>query len=115
MRTELVQLQRSLGITFILVTHDLEEAIECSSRIAVMREGRIAQYAEQQHIFRTAERRLRARLWAWRTFSTAGWSRDTEPAGSIWASPRWNRAGSGRRPGDGGRARRAHPLVAPGH
>jgi spermidine/putrescine transport system ATP-binding protein len=51
MRTELVQLQRSLGITFILVTHDLEEAIECSSRIAVMREGRIAQYAEPEHIF----------------------------------------------------------------
>lgn len=51
MRTELVQLQRSLGITFILVTHDLEEAIECSSRIAVMREGRIAQYAEPVEVF----------------------------------------------------------------
>ena len=51
MRAELVQLQRSLGITFILVTHDLEEAIECSSRIAVMREGRIAQYAEPERIF----------------------------------------------------------------
>ena len=43
MRSELVLLQRSLGITFVLVTHDLEEAIECSSRIAVMRAGRIAQ------------------------------------------------------------------------
>lgn len=51
MRSELVQLQRSLGITFILVTHDLEEAIECSSRIAVMREGRIAQYAAPEDIF----------------------------------------------------------------
>ena len=51
MRSELVQLQRSLGITFILVTHDLEEAIECSSRIAVMREGRIAQYAAPEEIF----------------------------------------------------------------
>jgi ABC-type Fe3+/spermidine/putrescine transport system ATPase subunit len=51
MRSELVQLQRSLGITFVLVTHDLEEAIECSSRIAVMREGRIAQYAEPEAIF----------------------------------------------------------------
>ena len=51
MRSELVQLQRSLGITFILVTHDLEEAIECSSRIAVMREGRIAQYAEPEEVF----------------------------------------------------------------
>jgi ABC-type Fe3+/spermidine/putrescine transport system ATPase subunit len=51
MRSELVQLQRSLGITFILVTHDLEEAIECSSRIAVMREGRIAQYGPPEEIF----------------------------------------------------------------
>ncbi len=51
MRSELVQLQRSLGITFVLVTHDLEEAIECSSRIAVMREGRIAQYGPPEEIF----------------------------------------------------------------
>jgi spermidine/putrescine transport system ATP-binding protein len=51
MRSELVQLQRSLGVTFVLVTHDLEEAIECSSRIAVMREGRIAQYAPPEEIF----------------------------------------------------------------
>ena len=51
MRTELVQLQRSLGTTFILVTHDLEEAIECSSRIAVMRAGQIAQYGSPDEIF----------------------------------------------------------------
>jgi ABC-type Fe3+/spermidine/putrescine transport system ATPase subunit len=51
MRTELVQLQRSLGTTFVLVTHDLEEAIECSSRIAVMRAGRMAQYASPEEIF----------------------------------------------------------------
>ncbi len=51
MRTELVELQRSLGITFILVTHDLEEAIECSSRIAVMRSGNIAQYDRPEEIF----------------------------------------------------------------
>ena len=51
MRSELVELQRALGITFVLVTHDLEEAIECSSRIAVMREGRIAQYAPPEEIF----------------------------------------------------------------
>ena len=51
MRIELVELQRSLGTTFILVTHDLEEAIECSSRIAVMRAGRIAQFGEPRQIF----------------------------------------------------------------
>jgi len=51
MRGELVALQRSLGITFVLVTHDLEEAIECSTRIAVMRGGQIAQYGEPEVIF----------------------------------------------------------------
>jgi spermidine/putrescine transport system ATP-binding protein len=51
MRLELVQLQRALGTTFILVTHDLEEAIECSSRIAVMRTGRIEQFAAPREIF----------------------------------------------------------------
>ena len=51
MRAELVELQRSVRATFILVTHDLEEAIECSSRIAVMREGHIAQFAEPRTIF----------------------------------------------------------------
>lgn len=51
MRSELVLLQRSLGTTFVMVTHDLEEAIECSSRIAVMREGHIAQYASPEEIF----------------------------------------------------------------
>lgn len=62
MRSELVLLQRSLGITFVLVTHDLEEAIECSSRIAVMREGRIAQYAPPEEIFERPSSAYVARL-----------------------------------------------------
>jgi putrescine transport system ATP-binding protein len=40
---ELVNLQEELGITFITVTHDQEEAMTMSSRIAVMHEGRILQ------------------------------------------------------------------------
>jgi putrescine transport system ATP-binding protein len=40
---ELVNLQAELGITFITVTHDQEEAMTMSSRIAVMHEGRILQ------------------------------------------------------------------------
>ena len=40
---ELVNLQEELGITFITVTHDQEEAMTMSSRIAVMHEGRIRQ------------------------------------------------------------------------
>ncbi len=62
MRGELVELQRALGTTFVLVTHDLEEAIECSSRIAVMREGRIVQYDEPESIFERPTSTYVARL-----------------------------------------------------
>ena len=39
MQIELQNLQRSLGITFILVTHDQEEALSMSDRVAIMRDG----------------------------------------------------------------------------
>ena len=42
-RAELVRLQRQLGIAFILVTHDQEEALTMATRIGVMRDGRLAQ------------------------------------------------------------------------
>jgi putative spermidine/putrescine transport system ATP-binding protein len=43
MQIELKQIQRQLGITFIFVTHDQEEALTLSDRIAVFHEGRIEQ------------------------------------------------------------------------
>jgi len=43
MQIELQALQRVLGITFILVTHDQEEALSMSDRICIMRDGRIVQ------------------------------------------------------------------------
>jgi spermidine/putrescine transport system ATP-binding protein len=43
MQIELQNLQRSIGITFVLVTHDQEEALSMSDRVAIMREGRIVQ------------------------------------------------------------------------
>ena len=42
MQIELKKLQRELGISFIFVTHDQEEALSMSDRILVMQEGRIA-------------------------------------------------------------------------
>lgn len=51
MQTELRRLQRHVGITFILVTHDQEEALTMSDRIAVMFEGRIAQLATPQTLY----------------------------------------------------------------
>jgi iron(III) transport system ATP-binding protein len=51
MRSELKQLQRRTGITFIYVTHDQAEALALSDRIAVMDRGRLQQVATPQDIY----------------------------------------------------------------
>lgn len=57
MQRELRRLQRQVGITFILVTHDQEEALIMSDRIAVMFEGEIAQLATPQELYRRPQSR----------------------------------------------------------
>ncbi len=52
MQVELIRLQRQVGITFVLVTHDQEEALVMSDRIAVMFEGEIAQLADPETLYR---------------------------------------------------------------
>ncbi|HEU5217992.1 MAG TPA: ABC transporter ATP-binding protein [Gemmatimonadales bacterium] len=51
MQTELRELNRSLGITFVYVTHDQDEALTMSDRIAVMDRGRIAQLGSPAEIY----------------------------------------------------------------
>ncbi|MDK1029017.1 MAG: ABC transporter ATP-binding protein [Anaerolineae bacterium] len=51
MQLELKQLQEQVGITFIYVTHDQEEALTMSDRIAVMDEGKILQIGAPQEIY----------------------------------------------------------------
>ena len=51
MRTVIKKLQRNLNITTIYVTHDQEEALAISDRIAVMRNGRIEQLGGPQQIY----------------------------------------------------------------
>lgn len=51
MQVELKELQRSLGITFIFVTHDQEEALTLSDRIAVFNQGRIEQLGTPREIY----------------------------------------------------------------
>jgi spermidine/putrescine transport system ATP-binding protein len=59
MQVELIRLQRQVGITFVLVTHDQEEALVMSDRIAVMFEGRVEQIAEAEALYRRpASRRV---------------------------------------------------------
>ena len=48
---ELVDIQERVGITFIMVTHDQEEAMTMSSRIAIMQEGEIAQIGTPHEIY----------------------------------------------------------------
>ncbi len=51
MQNELKALQRKLGITFVFVTHDREEALTMSDRIVVMRDGRIEQDGTPREIY----------------------------------------------------------------
>jgi putative spermidine/putrescine transport system ATP-binding protein len=53
MQVELKQLQRDLGITFIFVTHDQEEALTLSDRIAVFSEGKIVQLGTPSEVYET--------------------------------------------------------------
>jgi spermidine/putrescine transport system ATP-binding protein len=52
MQVELIKLQREVGITFILVTHDQEEALVMSDRIAVMFDGGIGQMDDPETLYR---------------------------------------------------------------
>src|ERR671919_2599877 len=51
MQIELKLLQSQVGITFVYVTHDQEEALSMSDRIAVMLDGRVEQLADPERIY----------------------------------------------------------------
>jgi ABC-type Fe3+/spermidine/putrescine transport system ATPase subunit len=51
MQSELRRLQRELGKTFVFVTHDQNEAMTMSDRIAIMHNGKIAQYGTPAEIY----------------------------------------------------------------
>lgn len=52
MRTSIKKIQKSLGITTIYVTHDQEEALAISDRIAVMKDGVVSQIGEPEDIYK---------------------------------------------------------------
>ena len=57
-RAELVRLRRSLGISFVLVTHDQDEALEVADRIGVMRDGRMVQVGEPAALYEAPANRF---------------------------------------------------------
>ncbi len=62
LQVELHQLQRRLGITFIHVTHDQDEALVMSDRIAVMNAGRIEQLSDPQELYERPRTRFVAQF-----------------------------------------------------
>lgn len=58
MRDELRVLQRETGITFVFVTHDQEEALDMSDRIAVMGKGRVQQIGTPKDIYEDPKNRF---------------------------------------------------------
>jgi spermidine/putrescine transport system ATP-binding protein len=55
MQLELKRLQRELGISFIFVTHDQDEALSMSDRVVVIQEGRIAQLGTPRQVYEEPE------------------------------------------------------------
>ena len=62
MQVELKRLQRETGITFLLVTHDQEEALAMSDVIAVMQAGRIEQIGAPADVWGQATLSIRRRF-----------------------------------------------------
>ncbi|MBO68238.1 MAG: hypothetical protein CL398_07985 [Acidiferrobacteraceae bacterium] len=58
MQIELRQLQQQLDITFLFVTHDQEEALTLSDRIAVMSEGKVLEIAEPNELYESPNSRF---------------------------------------------------------
>jgi spermidine/putrescine transport system ATP-binding protein len=62
MQLELKRIQREVGVTFVFVTHDQEEALTMSDRIAVMRAGRLEQVGTPEEIYDAPETAFVARF-----------------------------------------------------
>ena len=92
---ELIKIQESLGVTFVVVTHDQEEAMTISTRIGVMNEGEIMQVGEPHEIYEYPNSRFVAgfigsvtclRGWWWTMKRTMWWCARPKRA-STFLSP----------------------------
>jgi putative spermidine/putrescine transport system ATP-binding protein len=76
MQIELKRLQHSVGITFVVVTHDQEEALTMADRIAVMNEGRVVQVGTPDELYERP-----------RTRFVAGFLGDANELGDVIVRP----------------------------
>jgi spermidine/putrescine transport system ATP-binding protein len=106
MQGELKRLQREVGITFVYVTHDQDEALSMADRIAVMRAGEVLQDGSPAEIYEQPSNRWVAEFVGQMNFfeiseaerdSTRadGWTVRTERGARVTASGKWGGTGSG--------------------
>jgi spermidine/putrescine transport system ATP-binding protein len=109
MQIELQNLQRDVGVTFLLVTHDQEEAMSMSDAIAIMREGKIAQTGSPRALYDEPVSRYVADFVGKSNFfpgRAEQASRDT-----MHVVLDCGLATTGRLPANGGRPRRGEPVA----
>ena len=88
MQEELKSLQKSLGITFVFVTHDQGEALSMADRVAVFNDGRIMQVGTPEEIYQRPEDALRRRFRRLVQCAAARFRRTPGAAPRSWASLR---------------------------
>ena len=81
-REDIREIQQRVGITTVLVTHDQDEALSISDRIAVMRAGMIEQYATAGNLYREPSTRYVAEF-----VGAMNFLRGTASAGSVVLAP----------------------------
>jgi spermidine/putrescine transport system ATP-binding protein len=74
MQIELKRIQRDVGISFVFVTHDQEEALTMSGRIAVMSQGRLEQVGTPEEIYQEPSSAFVARFIGSANLIPVGWS-----------------------------------------
>ena len=89
MQKELRRIQQEVNITFVYVTHDQEEAMSMSDRVAVMRNGNFEQIGSPQEIFQSPQTRFTAdfmgacNIYSGRVSSVAAGAVGCAPTGTV--------------------------------
>jgi ABC-type Fe3+/spermidine/putrescine transport system ATPase subunit len=99
-RQDLKELQRKVGITFLFITHDQEEAMAVSDRMAVMKEGRLIQVGAPESLYREPNSRFVAEF-----LGEVNW------IGGVGVRPEHLKLGSNRKTGCASREARVDSMT----